>query len=92
MDTLEAPLEPEIDFPVIGIGASAGGLEAVTTMFKNVQPELGMAYVLVMHLDPNHESLMVELLARKTQVAVRQITDGDEVRPNCLHVIPPATG
>ena len=92
MDTLEVAPVPKIDFPVIGIGASAGGLEAVTTMFNKVHPDLGLAYVLVMHLDPNHESLMVELLSRKTQVEVRQIADGDEVQINCLHVIPPGYG
>ncbi|MEO1026877.1 MAG: CheR family methyltransferase, partial [Pseudomonadota bacterium] len=89
MEEVELSTQSEIGFPVIGIGASAGGLEAVTTMFNKVEPELGLAYVLVMHLDPNHESLMVELLSRKTQVEVRQIKDGDEVRANCLHVIPP---
>ena len=82
---------PQLDFPVVGIGASAGGLEAVTTMFRKVDTGMGMAYVLVMHLDPDHESLMVELLSRKTQIRVRQIADGDDLEVDCLHVIPPGS-
>ncbi len=78
-----------LSFPVVGIGASAGGLEAVTSMFRDIKANTGLAYVLILHLDPNHESLMAELLSRKTQVEVRQITDGDPIQPDCLHVIPP---
>ncbi|MEM8591034.1 MAG: CheR family methyltransferase [Pseudomonadota bacterium] len=92
MELEDVTPNPQIDFPVIGIGASAGGLEAVTTMFHRIKPDLGLAYVLIMHLDPNHESLMVELLQRKTQVEVKQIADGDPVEPDCLHVIPPGYG
>ncbi len=80
---------PEIDFPIIGVGASAGGLEAVTAMFHNIEKGTGMAFVLVLHLDPNHESLMAELLGRKTNIKVRQISNGDGVEVDCLHVIPP---
>ncbi|MGR3515311.1 MAG: CheR family methyltransferase [Paracoccaceae bacterium] len=83
--------EPVIDFPVIGIGASAGGLEAVTEMFRSIDVGTGMAFVLVMHLDPDHESLMVELLARKMHIEVRQIADGDDLERDCLHVIPPGS-
>ena len=83
--------EPVIGFPVVGIGASAGGLEAVTEMFRHIDVGTGMAFVLVMHLDPDHESLMVELLGRKMQIQVRQIADGDDLQVDCLHVIPPGS-
>ncbi|KWV91699.1 CheR family methyltransferase [Erythrobacter sp. YT30] len=91
----EAIHEPEshaqLDFPVVGIGASAGGLEAVTAMFKDIESGTGMAFVLVMHLDPDHESLMAELLSSKTQISVRQIADNDHLEVDCLHVIPPGS-
>lgn len=93
MNLLDAPspglFEPELEFPVVGIGASAGGLEAVTEMFHEAPGDTGIAFVLVLHLDPNHESLMAELLSRKTTLNVRQISDGDALTPNHLHVIPP---
>ncbi|WP_168797783.1 CheR family methyltransferase [Aliishimia ponticola] len=82
-------IDPAFTFPVVGIGASAGGLEAVTKMFQSVDFETGMAFVLVLHLDPNHESLIVELLARKTPLKVRQIEDGSFLEPDTVHVIPP---
>ncbi|MEM7718273.1 MAG: CheR family methyltransferase [Pseudomonadota bacterium] len=83
--------DPLIDFPIVGVGASAGGLEAVTEMFRDIEKGTGMAFVLVMHLDPDHESLMVELLGRKMQIDVRQIADGDPIQVDCLHVIPPGS-
>ena len=89
--TPELQIAHQLDFPVIGIGASAGGLEAVTSMFHRTDASTGMAYVLVMHLDPDHESLMAELLSRKTHVQVSQIADGDNVELNCLHVLPPGS-
>ncbi|MEM7779648.1 MAG: CheR family methyltransferase [Pseudomonadota bacterium] len=92
---IELMSEPEalsqLDFPVVAIGASAGGLEAVTQMFRSVEPGTGMAFVLVMHLDPNHESMMAELLASKTGLEVRQIKDNDHIEVDCLHVIPPGS-
>ena len=93
MNLLDTPspglFEPELEFPVVGIGASAGGLEAVTEMFHDTPCDTGIAFVLVLHLDPNHESLMAELLSRKTKLNVRQIEDGDALAPDTLHVIPP---
>ena len=88
--SVELP-EPEMEFPVVGIGASAGGLEAVTEMFHDTLGDTGIAFVLVLHLDPNHESLMAELLSRKTKLNVRQIADGDALMPDHLHVIPPGS-
>ncbi|MEO9462432.1 MAG: CheR family methyltransferase [Marinomonas sp.] len=92
MDVQEAEepgLGSQLDFPIVGIGASAGGLEAVTTMFQGVETGTGMAFVLVMHLDPDHESMMAELLSSKTRIRVRQIAENDHVEVDCLHVIPP---
>jgi two-component system, chemotaxis family, CheB/CheR fusion protein len=75
--------------PVVGIGASAGGLEAATTFFKQLSPQLGMAYVLVLHLDPVHESKLTEILARTTTMQVVQVVDGMRVEPDHVYVIPP---
>ena len=80
----EAPL-----FPVVGIGASAGGLEALTQLLKALPPDPGMAFVLVPHLDPKHESAMTELLGRATAMPVYQVEDGIRVKQNEVYVIPP---
>jgi len=76
-------------FPIVGVGASAGGLEAFTQLLKALTSRTGMAYVLVQHLDPTHESALTELLARATEMPVKQVTDGMLVEPNCVYVIPP---
>jgi len=88
-EDLNDKLKPILDFPVIAVGASAGGLEAVTDMFHDVPDDTGMSFVLVLHLDPNHESLMAELLSRKTQLDVRQVKNGDTLAIDPIHVIPP---
>ncbi|MGE3477216.1 MAG: chemotaxis protein CheB [Rhodospirillaceae bacterium] len=75
--------------PVIGLGASAGGLEAFQIFLTNVAEDSGYAYVLVQHLDPNHESMLAELLGRRTAMPVRQVVDGMTVEPNCVYLIPP---
>jgi two-component system, chemotaxis family, CheB/CheR fusion protein len=76
-------------FPVVGIGASAGGLEAMTSLLKELEPRLGMAYVLVLHLDPARESKVSEILARTTRIPVGQAEDGMRVEPDHIYVIPP---
>lgn len=76
-------------FPVVGIGASAGGLEALKQFFTAMPLETGLAFVLVQHLDPNHESLMADLLAKYTAMSVAQAVDGLHVTPNHVYVIPP---
>jgi two-component system CheB/CheR fusion protein len=76
-------------FPVVGIGASAGGLEAVTSLVKDLAPNLGIAYVLVLHLDPARESKISEILARMTPMPVVQAQDGLRVEPDHFYVIPP---
>ena len=75
--------------PVVGIGASAGGLEAFTRFFEATPPETGMAFVLVQHLDPTHESLTAELLGKHTRMPVRQVAEDISVRANHVYVIPP---
>jgi two-component system CheB/CheR fusion protein len=76
-------------FPVVGIGASAGGLEAMTSLLKELEPRLGMAYVLVLHLDPARESKVSEILGRTTTIPVVQAQDGMHVEPDHIYVIPP---
>ena len=75
-------------FPIIGIGASAGGLEAIELFLKNVPANSGMAFVIVQHLDPTHKGILTELLQRVTPMTVIQVKDRTEVKPNCVYVIP----
>ncbi len=77
------------DFPIIGIGASAGGLEALEQFFGNMPNDCGMAFVVIQHLDPKHIGIMPELLQRITTMKVLQVTDRLRVRPNHVYVIPP---
>ncbi len=77
------------DFPIVGIGASAGGLEAFVELLKHLDLKTGMAFVLVQHLDPNHESLLTEILARATTMPVLEAQDHQRVEPNHVYVIPP---
>ena len=73
---------------VVGIGASAGGLDAFRQLLKLLPVDTGMAFVLVMHLDPKHESILPDLLARATPLPVSQATDGMPVTPNHVYVMP----
>lgn len=75
--------------PIIAIGASSGGLEACLALFKDIPATLPAAVLLILHLDPDHDSLMVELLARDTALQLVQATDGMALRPGVVHVIPP---
>lgn len=76
-------------FPIIGIGASAGGLEAFEQFFRHVPPESGMAYILVSHLDPGHASMLTDILQRATKMPVVEVDDQMKVKPNHVYVIPP---
>ncbi len=76
-------------FPIVGIGASAGGFEAFAEMLNVLPVDTGMAFVLIQHLDPTHESMLAHLLARKSKLPVSQVTDGMVVEPNHVYVIPP---
>jgi two-component system CheB/CheR fusion protein len=82
---------PETGFPVVGIGASAGGLAAFEAFFSGMPADAdpGMAFVLVQHLAPDHESLLTELIRRYTRMQVFEVADGMVVRPNCAYIIPP---
>ncbi len=74
---------------IVGIGASAGGLDAFTTFFANMPPDSGMAFVLVQHLDPQHKSLLTELIARTTEMTVTEAEDGMALDANQVFIIPP---
>ncbi len=86
---LEAPFKNE--FPVVGIGASAGGLAAFEAFFSGmpIDTDPGMAFVLVQHLAPDHKSILTSLIQRYTRMQVLEVEDGMEVRPNCAYIIPP---
>ncbi|MES2371952.1 MAG: chemotaxis protein CheB [Bacteroidota bacterium] len=75
-------------FPVVGIGASAGGLDAFKKLLKAIPENSGMAYVLVQHLDPNHESLLPSLLQKVTKIPVLEISDDIKVLPDHIYIIP----
>jgi two-component system, chemotaxis family, CheB/CheR fusion protein len=76
-------------FPVVGLGASAGGLEAFQKFFDVMPPDSGMAFVLIQHLDPTHASMMRELLSVHTRMRVVEVTDGMQPEPNHVYLIPP---
>jgi len=76
-------------FPIVGIGASAGGLEALEQFFGNVPENSGMAYVVVQHLDPTQKGMLPELLQRVSKMKVFQVKDRMVVKPNFVYVIPP---
>ncbi len=75
---------------LVGIGASAGGLEALEKFFRAMPIDSGMAFALVLHLDPTHESHLVDLLRKHTEMPVSQVTDGVCIEANHVYVIPPA--
>ncbi|MBO0888596.1 hypothetical protein J2P12_05790, partial [Candidatus Bathyarchaeota archaeon] len=76
-------------FPIVGVGASAGGLEAFSKLLEGLPDTVNMAIVLVQHLDPYYKSMLVQILTRKTKIPVVEATDGTRVRPNYVYVIPP---
>jgi two-component system CheB/CheR fusion protein len=78
-------------FPIVGIGASAGGLEAFGSLLSALPANSGLAFVFVQHLDPQHESVLPELLARFTSMPVITVLDGMKVEPDSVYVIPPNT-
>jgi two-component system CheB/CheR fusion protein len=80
------------DFPVVGIGASAGGLEAFTQLISNLPNDTGMAFVLLQHLEPSQPSMLSEIIARSTTMPVQEVEDGMAVAPNQVYVIPPNQG
>ncbi len=80
-----------VSFPIVGVGASAGGLEAFTQLLKALPLDTGMGFVLVQHLDPDHESALTQILSRATSLPVCDVTNNQTVQPNCVYIIPPDT-
>ena len=78
----------ENSFPVVAIGASAGGLEAMMELLKHLPANTGMAYIYVQHLSPDHKSMLTEILSKKTEMKVQEIDDMDLIQPDNLFIIP----
>jgi len=76
------------DFPIIGIGSSAGGLKALEEFFDHCSSDTGCAFVIVQHLSPEYKSLMPDLLSRHTKMSVKEAIQDDKVKPNCVYLIP----
>jgi len=85
----ETMKKSSLPFPVIGIGASAGGLDALEQFFKPIPLDNGMAFIVITHLDPDHESIMPEIIQKHTVMPVYRIKNGMTVKPNTVYVIPP---
>jgi two-component system CheB/CheR fusion protein len=87
----EADDQPEAlkSIPIIGIGASAGGLDALENLFAHVDPECGMVFVVIQHLDPTHKSIMSSLLKRFTKMEIAEIVDGTKCEANKIYLSPP---
>ena len=81
------PATPQ-QFRVVGVGASAGGLEAFKQLIAAIPENSGMAYVLVQHLSPSHESLLPDILQRVTKIPVYEVTDDIHLAPNNIYTIP----
>ena len=81
--------ESEKLFPIVGIGASAGGLEAIEGFLSGMPPEVNVAFVVIQHLAPEHKSLMRQLLEKYTALKMVEIQDGMKVKPGCLYLNPP---
>jgi two-component system CheB/CheR fusion protein len=90
-DAQPAPLQDTGGFPIVGIGASAGGLAAFEAFFSAMPADTdpGMAFVLVQHLAPDHKSILTDLIRRYTRMQVFEVEDGMRVQPNCTYIIPP---
>lgn len=86
----EKSLRP--NFPIIAIGSSAGGLEAMTELLTNLSPDTGMAFIYVQHLSADHKSNLTEILSKKTKMKVKEIQDLDEIYPNQVFIIPSDKG
>ncbi|HEX5127781.1 MAG TPA: chemotaxis protein CheB, partial [Rhodocyclaceae bacterium] len=80
----------ELDFPIVGIGASAGGLMALIHLFEHMPHDTGMAFVIILHLSPTHESHSDEILQRNTKMPVMQVTETVPIEPNHIYIISPA--
>ena len=76
-------------FLVVGLGASAGGIQALKEFFENVPPDSGMAYVVILHLSPDHDSKLAEVLQGATEMPVQQVLETSTVEPDRVYVVPP---
>jgi two-component system, chemotaxis family, CheB/CheR fusion protein len=76
-------------FPVVGIGASAGGIEAVSDLLKSLPTDTGMCFIYIQHLDPTHESMLSVVLSRSTTMPLQEATEGVKLKPNHIYIIPP---
>ncbi|RIZ68093.1 MAG: PAS domain-containing protein [Methylococcales bacterium] len=83
------PKKPATGFPIVGIGASAGGLEALQQFFRNFPVDSGLSFVVVSHLDPTHPSMLAEILQRATIMPVVEAVDELKIAPNHVYIIPP---
>src|ERR1700744_1240538 len=93
-ETSPAPLRNQASppsFPVVAIGASAGGLAAFNTLLQALPARSGMAFLLIQHLEPSHESALTSLLAKATTMPVIEVSDGMPIEPDRVYVIPPNT-
>jgi two-component system CheB/CheR fusion protein len=77
------------DFPVVAIGASAGGIEAITELLKHLPENIGMAYVYIQHMDPDHESMLPSILGRVTKMPVQEAKEAVLIKPDHLYILPP---
>ena len=87
--SLDQSTTSSVDFPVVGIGASAGGLEALEVFFDNVPSDTRMAFIVVQHLSPDFKSMMAQLLARHTTLTIHNVEQGMRVQPGSVYLIPP---
>ncbi len=76
-------------FPIVGVGASAGGLEAFIALLSKMPVDTGMAFILIQHLDPTHPSLSTEIISRSTKLRIEEVADKTRIKPNHIYVIPP---
>jgi two-component system, chemotaxis family, CheB/CheR fusion protein len=86
---LQTPQNSNQAFPIVGIGASAGGLAAFEGLFTHIPADSGMAFVVIQHLSAPHKSILPEILERYTSMPVHEVTDGIEIEPGHVYVIPP---
>src|SRR5208283_5738263 len=77
------------EFPIVGIGASAGGLEPITKLLENLPTQTGLSFVVIQHLAPGQESMLPEILSRSTKMKVQQAKDAMHVEQDHVYVIPP---
>lgn len=89
MNTDDSRSPQQIHVPICAIGASAGGVQALRSLFRQLPDDLGLAYVVIVHLAPEHPSALAEILSSCTTMSVHQVTDTPQLRANCVYVIPP---